>query len=240
MLKLQTFVSALGERIKGRVWLLVTGQEQLELESEATVIGKMKDRFPPALRVHLAATNIRDVVHRRLLHKDPERAGVLRDLFRSHRANLQVFAYDCADITEEDFVEVYPMLPGQIDLLLEITSALRLRSTRTQGDDHAIRGLLQLLGELFRAQKLADEEVGALVTLDAIYEVQATALESGVQTSMARILDRFAGDELAPPARRSARSSPESPRRSPRQGTRRPTRPETAGDRQTPAAPKPL
>ena len=42
------------------------------------------------------------------------------------------------------------MLPGQIDLILQITTALRTRSARAQGDDQAIRGLLQLLGELFR------------------------------------------------------------------------------------------
>ena len=56
--------------------------------------------------------------------------------------------FELGEITEEDFVEVYPMLPGHIDLLMQITSNLRTRSTRVQGDDHAIRGLLQLLGDL--------------------------------------------------------------------------------------------
>ncbi len=92
-------------------------------------------------------------------------------------------------MTPDEFIEVYPMLPGHIHLLLQITTALRTHSSRAQGDDQAIRGLLQLLGELFRDQKLADQEVGALVTLDQIYEVQQTALESDIQQSMARILD---------------------------------------------------
>ena len=73
------------------------------------------------------------------------------------------------------------MLPGHIDLLLQITTALRTRSARAQGDDQAIRGLLQLLGELFRDQKLADRPVGSLVTLDQIYEVQHSALDADVQ-----------------------------------------------------------
>ena len=46
------------------------------------------------------------------------------------------------------------MVPGHIDLFMRITTSLRGRSSRVQGDDHAIRGLLQLLGELFRAQSL--------------------------------------------------------------------------------------
>ena len=87
-----------------------------------------------------------------------------------------------------EFVDVYPMLPGQIELILQITSALRTRSQRAQGDDQAIRGLLQLLGELFRDQKLAEKPVGSLVTLDQIYEVQHTALDSDTQASMARLL----------------------------------------------------
>jgi hypothetical protein len=198
MLKLQSFVSELGQRLKGRVWLLATGQQKLEDQAESNNIGKLKDRFPPSLRVHLATTNIRDVVHKRLLKKRADRESILRDLFTKHRGDLKLYGYGCEDITENDFVEVYPMLPGQVDLLMQITSNLRSRSTRVQGDDHAIRGLLQLLGELFREQKLADGEVGALVTLDSIFEVQQSALDADVQTTLARIFDdpRVRGEEL--------------------------------------------
>jgi hypothetical protein len=144
--------------------------------------------------VHLAATNIRDVVHKRLLQKRPEVEGRLRAMFEKHRADLKLFAYDCDRLTADEFVEVYPMLPGHVDLLIQITTALRTRSARAQGDDQAIRGLLQLLGELFRDRKLADDDVGSIVTLDQVYEVQHTALDSDVQASMARILNQCAND----------------------------------------------
>jgi beta-phosphoglucomutase-like phosphatase (HAD superfamily) len=186
MLKLQSFVSDLGQRHKGKVWLLVTGQEKLE-EGGDSILSKMKDRFPEKLRVHLAVTNIRDVVHKRLLGKTAAGARRLRELFQNHRNELRLFAYDCDAITEDDFVDVYPLLPGHIDLILQITSALRTRSSRSQGDDQAIRGLLQLLGELFRGQALAEQDLGALVTLDQIYQVQHTALDSDIQASMARV-----------------------------------------------------
>jgi hypothetical protein len=190
MLKLQTFVMELGKQLKGKVWLLATGQQKLEDTSESNNIGKLKDRFLTHLRVHLAPANIRDVVHKRLLKKKPEKEAVLRDLFQKHRSDLKLYAYECSEITEEDFVEVYPMLPGQIDLLMQITSELRIRSGRMQGDDHAIRGLLQLLGELFRGQNLAEQEVGSLVTLDGIYEVQQTALDADMQNTLQRIFAR--------------------------------------------------
>ncbi len=191
MLRLQSFVSELGQRLKGRVWLFATGQQKLEDTAETNNLGKLKDRFPTHLRVHLGTTNIRDVVHKRLLKKSTAGDKAVRALFNegSNRANLKLYGYGCEEITEEDFVEVYPMLPGHIDLLMQITSNLRTRSTRVQGDDHAIRGLLQLLGELFREQKLADGEVGALVTLDAIFEVQQSALDADVQTTLARIFN---------------------------------------------------
>ena len=86
------------------------------------------------------------------------------------------------------------MLPGQVDLILAITTALRTRSSRAQGDDQAIRGLLQVLGELFRDQRLADRPTGDLVTLDQVYEVQHTALDADMQASMARLLSQCAQD----------------------------------------------
>ena len=177
-------------RLKGKAWLLALGQQKLDEEADDSFLVWAKDRFPPKLRVHLAPTNIRDVVHRRLLQKTAGGgAAAARRCSRQHRPDLKLFAYGCESVTPDEFVEVYPMLPGQIDLILQITSALRTRSARAQGDDQAIRGLLQLLGELFRDQKLADMPVGALVTLDQIYEVQHTALDADVQASMARILE---------------------------------------------------
>lgn len=199
MLKLQSFVSELGQRLKGRVWLFATGQQKLEDAAETHNLGKLKDRFPTHLRVHLGTTNIRDVVHKRLLKKKPAVESTLRELFIKHRGDLKLYGYACEEITEDDFVEVYPMLPGHIDLLMQVTSNLRARSSRMQGDDHAIRGLLQLLGELFREQKLADGAVGELVTLDAIFEVQHSALDADVQTTLSRIFNdvHVRDDQLA-------------------------------------------
>jgi hypothetical protein len=201
MLRLQTFVSDLGQKLKGKVWLLVTGQQKLEEGGDQSVLGKMKDRFPEKLRVHLSVTNIRDVVHKRLLHKSDSGARTLRPLLSKHRNDLRLFAYGCDTATEDDLLEIYPLLPGHIDLILQITSALRTRSSRSQGDDQAIRGLLQLLGELFRSRKLAERDVGSLVALDEVYEVQHTALESDIQGSMARVLNHCASHKLELAAR---------------------------------------
>ncbi|MBT9554535.1 MAG: BREX system P-loop protein BrxC [Myxococcales bacterium] len=201
--KLQSFASELGARLHGKVWLLVTAQEKLD---DATVgVFALRDRFPPNLRVHLNRNNIRDVVHRRLLRKAPDKETELRERFRRHRSDLELYAYGCSTgLNEEDFVETYPLLPGYVDLILQITSAVRRTSTRVQGDQYAVRGLLQLLGELFR-QRLGNGEpfteraVGDLVTLDLVFDVQRSSLDSDLQVSATRVLDHCVdkSDELA-------------------------------------------
>ena len=192
--RLRAFASALGSTLRGKAWLLALGQQKLDEAAGETFLSWAKDRFPPQLQVHLAPTNIRDVVHQRILAKTPEGAVKLRDLFEQHRADLKLYAYGCDEATADEFVDVYPLLPGQIELILRITSVLRTRSSRAQGDDQAIRGLLQLLGELFRRQQLADQPIGTLVSLDRVYEVQYTALDADTQASMARIQGQCTGE----------------------------------------------
>ena len=190
MLALQSFVEALGQRMKGKAWLLATGQQKLEEGTGvAPSIIKLKDRFPPSLRVHLGIANIRDVVHKRLLRKKKLLESDLKSLFQRHRPDLELYAYRGNEISETDFVEVYPMLPGHIGLLLDITTGLRSRSSRTQADSHAIRGLLQLLGDMFRDKDLARYEVGRLVTIDLVYDVLHSALSDDVQRTIARALE---------------------------------------------------
>jgi hypothetical protein len=192
--RLRAFASALGSTLRGKAWLLALGQQKLDEAAAETFLPWAKERFPVQLRVHLAPTNIRDVVHQRILAKTAEGAAELRELFDRHRADLKLYAYGCEDTTADEFVDVYPLLPGQIELIMRITSVLRTRSSRAQGDDQAIRGLLQLLGELFRRQQLADQPIGTLVSLDRVYEVQYTALDADTQASMARIQAQCSGE----------------------------------------------
>ena len=192
--RLRAFASALGSGLRGKAWLMALGQQKIDEDAGEAFLVWAKDRFPSQLRIHLDNTNIRDVVHRRLLQKTPAAEKTLRGLFETHRADLKLFAYKCEAITAEDFIEVYPLLPGYVDLILDITSKIRDRSTRAAGDDQAIRGLLQLLGELFRSQRLADRKVGDLITLEHVYEIQHTALDSETQSSMGRLLAECADD----------------------------------------------
>jgi hypothetical protein len=195
--RLRAFATALGGRLKGKVWLMALGQQKLDQEADNSFLTWAKDRFPPEQRVHLAATNIRDVVHKRLLEKNSKGRETLSELFSAHRADLKMFAYGCNEATPEQFIRAYPLLPKQMNLILEITSALRTRSARAQGDAHNIRGLLQILGDLFRGHKLAEKDVGALITMENLYDLQETALNQETTESMERIAVKCEGEQGA-------------------------------------------
>ena len=192
MLALQSFVAALGQRMRGKAWLLATGQQKLEegAGGHGTIV---EDEGPvsPSLRVHLGSSNIREVVHQRLLRKKKRlvEADLERALRRAPPRPRALRLPRGRDLRERDFVEVYPMLPGHVQLLLDITSGLRSRGSRVQGDAHEIRGLLQLLGDLFREQDLARREVGWLITLDRVYDVLHTALDADLHLTLNRAMD---------------------------------------------------
>src|SRR5262249_46997359 len=112
--RLRAFATALGSGLRGKAWLFALGQQKLKESADDSFLVWLKDRFPPRLRAHLAATNIRDVVHRRLLQKKPGAVDDLRRRFEKHRADLKLFAYGCENVSPEEFVEVYPLLPGHV------------------------------------------------------------------------------------------------------------------------------
>lgn len=58
-----------------------------------------------------------------------------------------------------------------------------------QGDAHEIRGLLQLLGDIFRDQDLVRRESGWLLTIDRVYDVLHTALETDLHMTLNRAME---------------------------------------------------
>jgi hypothetical protein len=198
MLSLQSFVSEIGGRVKnGRspLWLLVTGQEKLEEESKESVLFKLQDRFPPELRVHLDRANVKEVVSRRLLKK---KSGSELESFvtAAHIDNLKLHGYECAEITKEQLLEHYPLLPGHISLFMDITQNIRSRSARTQSDAGGVRSVLNNIWDLFNREPVAlkSRALGALMTLDMLYDIIGSSIDSDVQLTMHKAFEKLAAD----------------------------------------------
>jgi hypothetical protein len=195
MLDLQSFVSEIGGRVKrgkSPLWLLVTGQEKLEEESKESVLFKLKDRFPEALRVHLDRANVREVVSRRLLKKKAgsELETLVSD---SNLDNLKLHAYECAAVSKEEIMEHYPLLPGHIPLLMDITQNIRSRSARTQSDAGGVRSVLNNIWDLFNREPVAlkARSIGALMTLDMLYDIIGSSIDSDVQLTLHKAFEKL-------------------------------------------------
>jgi hypothetical protein len=195
MLDLQSFVSEIGGRVKrGRspLWLLVTGQEKLEEESKDSVLFKLKDRFPPELRVHLDRSNVREIVSRRILKKktNSELDTFLND---AKLDSLKLHAYESKSVTKDEVIEHYPLLPGHIPLFMDITQSIRNRSIRTQSDAGGVRSVLNNIWDLFNRAPVAlkDRELGTLMTLDMLYDIIGSSIDSDVQLTLHKVFEKM-------------------------------------------------
>lgn len=200
MLDLQSFVSEIGGRAKPGscpLWLIVTGQEKLEEESSESVLFKLKDRFPEPLRVHLDRSNVREVVERRLLKKKP--ASALEGFLTPAQVDsLRLYAYECASVTREAVLANYPLLPSHIPLFMDITQSIRNTSARTQSDSGGVRSVLNNIWDLFNRPPvcLKDRPLGTLMTLDMLYDIIGSSVDSDVQLTLHKVFERHPADSL--------------------------------------------
>lgn len=164
---------------KGKVWIAATGQQTLsEIVEKAAhnsaELNKLQDRFP--ISIHLDASDIREITHRRLLDKSKDGRERLSADYKEHgqstvtHTRLTGTALFKGDPDAETFVRLYPFLPQHFDLLLELIRALA-RSTGGIGLRSAIRVIQDVLVDKSRvlgadAVKLADRDIGSLACVD--------------------------------------------------------------------------
>ena len=197
MLDLQAVVQSLGRVGRGRMWIMVTSQESLSeivggLDDRRVELARLKDRFP--LQVHLEPSDISEVTSKRILSKNAKAEETLRELFQTHRGRLADSTRMTADIrmpdlTTEAFVELYPLLPYQIDLIIGIVSGLRTQGGAARHVGGANRTIIKLAQQLLIHPDvaLADQPVGALVRLDQIYDLVSGNISSEIRGKIADI-----------------------------------------------------
>ena len=186
------------------VWFIVTSQEKLgeivtALDSRRVELPRLKDRFK--YHVDLAPSDIREVATRRVLAKKPEAEGVLRQLFQQSEGVLNAAVHldrttRRSQVNEEDFIQFYPYLPHYIELSIEIMSGIRLQPGAPRHLGGSNRTIIKQAYEMLVSERtsLADQPVGRLVTLDAIYELVEGNLSTEKQKDISDIVDRFQDD----------------------------------------------
>ena len=181
MLDLQGIVQSLGRVGRGKMWLVVTSQEKLTelvggLDGQAVELARLMDRFP--LQVHLEPSDISEVTSRRVLAKTSEGAKRLRDLFASEQGRLATQTRVTADVqlpplNPDSFAELYPLLPYQVNLIIDVVSGLRTQGGASRHVGGANRTIIKLAQQLLVHPEVAlgEKAVGSLATLDQIYDL---------------------------------------------------------------------
>jgi hypothetical protein len=193
MLDLQAIVQRLGVEGQGKIWLVVTSQEKLTelvsgLDDRRVELARVMDRFPQELQVHLEPSDISEVTSRRVLEKNKAAEVLLHKLYEEHRSRLADCTRTTAEIklpelTAQRFVDLYPLLPYQVELIINVVSGLRTQGGASKHVGGANRTIIKLAQQLLINPQvdLAHKEIGRLVTLENVYDLVSGNIESEVR-----------------------------------------------------------
>ncbi len=191
-------------KIPAPCWVVVTSQEKLDevvaaIDSKRVELAKLQDRF--RLRVDLAPSDIREVATKRVLAKKQTAEPVLKKLFAENGSTLNAAlrlerTTRRTEVAEADFVQFYPYPPHYIDLCIGIMSGVRLQPGAPRHYGGSNRTIIKQAYEMLVSDRtaMAKKPVGALVTLDKVYELVEGNLSNEKRTDIHEIAQRFKAD----------------------------------------------
>lgn len=197
MLDLQGVVQSIGRVSHGNVWLIVTSQEKLTelvsgLDNTRVELARLMDRFPT--QVHLEPSDISEVTSKRVLSKNADAEKSLGALYKDCNGRLTTNTRLSADVrlpelSAQGFVDLYPLLPYQIDLIIEVVSGLRTQGGASRHVGGANRTIIKLAQQLLihDAVGLANQNVGALARIDQIYDLVEGNIPSEIRGKISGI-----------------------------------------------------
>jgi hypothetical protein len=193
----------------GQVWFFATAQQTLTEDNPSAMINastlfKLKDRFP--IQIHLEASDIKEICHKRLLTKSAvgelKLSKVYDDLGASLRTATQLKdagVYE-APLDRRTFIDLYPFLPAHFEILLQLLGRLA-RKTGGLGLRSAIKVLQDVLvdgGGRGGESVLADAEVGTLANTVTFYDSLRRDIQSSysyIVEGVQRVIDRHPEQE---------------------------------------------
>lgn len=187
LLNLQTVVEDLGTQCSGKVWVIVTSQE--DIDSVTRVKGqdfsKIQGRFNT--RISLSSANVDEVIKKRILRKNEVATDTLKLLYERKASVLKNLITFSADTPEkkfyadsDDFAEVYPFVPYQFNLLQQVFTSIRIHGSSGKHLSEGERSMISSFQEA--AIRYADCEIGALVPFSAFYDTIENFLDSNIRT----------------------------------------------------------
>lgn len=194
MLNLQTIAETLATKTKGKSWILVTSQEDMETvvgdmnRSQQNDFSRIQARFK--IKIPLTSANVDEVIEKRLLDKKEQYQDELEKAHQSNQAHLQsLLSFSEAGVqfkgykSDKDFANKYPFAPYQFDLFQQCRIALSNHNA-FQGK-HASVGERSMLGVFQQVVKhIKDKDEKALVSFDLMFEGIRSELRGDIQQSL--------------------------------------------------------
>lgn len=200
MLDLQAIVQQFGVHGRGKQWLVVTSQEKLNemvggLDDSRIELARLMDRFKE--KPHLEPSDISEVTSKRVLAKNAAGQSDLGKLFGQCRGQLTSHTKLSADITlpelnREGFIDLYPLLPYQVDLIIQVVSGLRAQGGASKHVGGANRTVIKLAQQILIHPDVAlgEQELGQLARLDQIYDLVESNIDGEVRGKIHKIPDQ--------------------------------------------------
>ena len=193
MLDLQTLTEDLGTACGGKVWIIVTSQQDIDTVTRVrgNDFSKIQGRFDT--RLSLSSANVDEVIKKRILSKQDTAAQTLRLLFGQKSTiikNLLVFNDGIEKklyASEQDFAAVYPFVPYQFNLLASVLTSIRTHGASGKHLSEGERSMLALFKE--SAVKLMQQEQGALVPFNVFYDALHQFLDHSHKGVIVRAAD---------------------------------------------------
>ena len=218
MLDLQAVIQAFGVEGRNRTeakqavspaWIVVTSQEKLDevvtaLDSKKIELARLQERF--RVTVDLKQSDISAVTSERVLKKKPGATQLLAQRFAamedSIKGNTSLERTSRNILIEpSNFCSLYPYVPYQVELSIDIVAGLRLKRGAHRHVGGSNRTIIKQAQQMMinDRTRLADAPVGTLVTLDRVYELlyMGNLLPSEVSKEVDAVATRFADHELA-------------------------------------------
>ena len=195
MLTLQTITENLGTICKGRAWIIVTSQADIDAvlgemsSSKANDFSKIAGRFKT--RLSLSSSNTDEVIQKRLLRKTPEAEALLRSVFEQKGDILKnQITFDRSGPTlknyegTDSFIHNYPFAPYHFQLVQKVFEEIRKVGATGAHLAYGERSMLDAFQ--MAANAIATDEVGALVPLHRFY----ASVEGFLDTAVKRTIDQ--------------------------------------------------
>lgn len=194
MLNLQTIAESLNTKCKGRSWIFVTSQEDMDkvigdrTRQQGNDFSKIQARF--TTKVKLTSQDVEEVISKRLLEKSDAGTTALKVIHSTQAANFPTI-FNFVDgaktyrnyVDETRFINTYPFVTYQIPMFQAAIEGLSdhnmFEGKNSSAGERSMLGVVQEV-----AKRIGNEQVGYLATFDQMFAGISAALKSAAQSAI--------------------------------------------------------